>query len=130
MYADDANITVHGNTAKDLELKLNSELNNDDKWLITNRLTLNVEKIEYMLIGSRKKLSNMSNLLEIKVSIGNNEVEEVSNTKTLGIIIDENLKWKEHIDSASKKISKTIGILRRVKLFVSQDSLNIMYTNH
>ena len=127
MYADDTNLTVHGNTAKDLELKLNSELNNVHKWLITNRLTLNVEKTEYMLVGSRQKLANLSNLSEIKVSIDNNEVERVSNTKTLGIIIDENLKWKEHIDSASKKISKTIGMLRRVsKPFVSQDSLNIM----
>ena len=125
MYADDTNLTVHGNTAKDLELKLNSELNNVHKWLITNRLTLNVEKTEYMLVGSRQKLANLSNLSEIKVSIDNNEVERVSNTKTLGIIIDGNLKWKEHIDSASKKISKTM--LRRVKPFVSQDSLNIMY---
>ena len=52
---------------------------------------------------------------------------KINNTKTIGIIIDENLKWKKHIDSASTKISKTIGMLRRVKPFVSQDSLNIMY---
>ena len=80
-----------------------------------------------MLIGSRQKLSNLSNLSEIKVSIGSNEVERVPNTKTLDIIIDEYLKWKKHIDSTSKNISKTIGMLRRVKPFVSQDSLNIMY---
>ena len=127
MYADDTNITVHGNTAKDLEVKLNSELNNVHNWLITNRLTLNVKKTEYMLIGSRQKLSNRSNLSEIKVSIASNEVERIPNTKTLGIIIDENLKWKKHIDSASKKISKATEMLRRVKTVASQDLLKIMY---
>ena len=47
-------------------------------------------------------------LSEIKVSISNKEVERVSSTKTLDIIIDENLQWEEHVDSGSKKISKTI----------------------
>ena len=125
MYADDTNITVHCNTAKDLESKLNSELNNVHKWFIINRLTLNIEKTEYMLIGSRQKLSNLSNLSEIKVSIGSNEVQSVPNAKTLCIIIHKNLKWKKHIDSASKKISKTIGMLRRVKPFVSQVQYNV-----
>ena len=44
---------------------------------------LNVQKTDYMLIGFRQKLSNLSNLSEIKVSIGNNEVERVSSSKTL-----------------------------------------------
>ena len=52
----------------------------------------------------------------------------MSTAKTLGIIVDENIQWKTQIDSASKKISKSIGILRRVKPFVSQKTLMMMYS--
>ena len=51
----------------------------------------------------------------------------VACTKTLNIITNGNLQWKEHVDSGSKNISKMIGMLRRVKPSVTQDSLNTMY---
>ena len=70
---------------------------------------------------------NFSNLSEIKVSIGNKEVERVSSTKSLNIIVNGNLQWKEHVDSGSKNISNAIGILGRFKPSVTQYALNTMY---
>ena len=43
--------------------------------------------------------------------------------KFLGILIDCNLKWKHHIDFISLKISKTIGILARLRHFVPTETL-------
>lgn len=129
LYADDSNLTVCGETAIAVETKLNSELDNVHKWLVVNKLTLNVDKTEYMLIGSRQKLSNLMTEPEIEVSIGNKNIKRVSTTKSLGIIIDENLQWKQQIDSTSKKLSKAIGVLRRVKPFISKDSLIIIYNS-
>ena len=51
MFADDTNITISAETAEDLEEKLNNELNNVHNWLLANKLTVNVDKSEYMLIG-------------------------------------------------------------------------------
>ena len=77
-----------------------------------NKLALNVDKTEYMLIGSSQELSNISTESDIEVSIHNKNIKRVSRTKSLGIIIDENLKWKELIDSTSKTVSKTIWNLK------------------
>ena len=64
--------------------------------------------------------------------IGHNTVYKVnsatsSSKKTLGVIIDENLCWDKQIENVSKKVSKGIGMLRRVKPFVSIGTLIITY---
>ena len=50
---DDTNITVVGKTGEEIEESLNSELENIHKRLLANKLTLDVDKTEYMIIGSR-----------------------------------------------------------------------------
>ena len=72
MYADDTDITSH-----DLE-KLS-------KWLLSNRLTFNATKTEFTLIGSRQRLSTLSDTLEL--FIDNVPIEQVSSVKSLGIYI-------------------------------------------
>ncbi len=115
MYADDTNLSVTGTSATDVEMKLNCELELVHDWLVANKLTLNVEKTEYMIIGSYKKLSNIQNQSEIKIKLGGKEITRTNATKSLGVIIDEHLRWKEQIDSISTKVSRAIGIIRRVK---------------
>ena len=127
MYADDTNLSVTGTSATDVEMKLNCELELVHDWLVANKLTLNVEKTEYMIIGSYKKLSNIQNQSEIKIKLGGKEITRTNATKSLGVIIDEHLRWKEQIDSISTKVSRAIGIIRRVKKYVSQDTLELMY---
>ena len=72
MYADDTDITSH-----DLE-KLS-------KRLLSNRLTFNATKTEFTLIGSRQRLSTLSDTLELLID--NVPIEQVSSVKSLGIYI-------------------------------------------
>ena len=53
MFADDKNITCVGQNSSKIEDKLNKELGNFHQWLTANKLALNHEKTEFMLIGSR-----------------------------------------------------------------------------
>ena len=55
MFADDTDISFHGDSSVDIEQKLNTDLENVKKWLISNKLTLNAKKTEYMIIGSRNR---------------------------------------------------------------------------
>ena len=59
MFADDTNRTISAKNAEDLEEKLSNELNNVHNWLLANKLTVNVDKSEYMLIGSRQRLAGI-----------------------------------------------------------------------
>jgi hypothetical protein len=79
-----------------------------------------------MIIGSKH-----INLAKIEkdpiISIRENKIQRVRKTKSLGVIIDEKLDWKEHIDAICKKVSKGIGALRLCKSLVSLDTLQILY---
>jgi hypothetical protein len=92
MYDDDTNITVGSDGLNNLEKTL-------------------VEKTEYMVIGTHKRLSRFSQ--DITVSIDGKVIKQVNSKKTLGVIIDENLCCDKQIENISKKVSKGIGMLRR-----------------
>ena len=57
MYADDTHLTYAGDNAGNIQLHLNQDLENVHNWLGANKLTLNMTKTEFMLIGSRQRLS-------------------------------------------------------------------------
>ena len=59
MYADDTNITVSAETLDDLETLANRELENIRKWLIANKLTINLTKTEFIVIGSENRIRNL-----------------------------------------------------------------------
>ena len=54
-------------------------------------------------------------------------LEKETVTKFLGVIIDENVTWKAHINTISTKISKSIGILYRARLIIPRKQLNQLY---
>ena len=110
MYADNTNLTVCGETDKEIEKNLNSELENVHKCFLVNKLTLNVKKTEYMIIGSKQRISKVTD--ECKIKFGK-DVKQVTSTESLGVIIDDSLCWKEQIDGISTKVSKAIGILNQ-----------------
>ena len=76
-------------------------------WLTANKLTLNKEKNEYMIIGSSQGLDVFSNI-DLDVITGEHNIQRVQNKKVLGIIIDDQLKWDKHNDGQCKTISKSI----------------------
>ena len=80
-----------------IENKINNDLHNVNIWLETNTLTLNTEKTEFMLIASKRKLKQSSGNLNI--TIGSHNIKKVINKKVLGIILDEELKWRKRTDA-------------------------------
>ena len=108
-----------------IQLNLNHDLGNLNKWLISNKLTLNTAKAEFMLIGSKQKLSTLSSQPEL--SIDNVPIEKVTSVKSLGIFVDENLRLQTHIDKSSKKITYGIGAIKRIRDFVPTPTLHCIY---
>ena len=88
---------------------MNSELNKIAKWFQHNQLSLNVGKTQFMIFSKRKV-----NVKE-KVQINGTLLEQVSQASFLGIIVDDKLSWKAQINQVNKKVSKSIGILYKVR---------------
>ena len=125
LYADDTTLTTSAEDPWVLEYKMNYDMNLIQSWLSANKLTLNVKKTKYMLIGSQFKLSQINSDFTVKVN--NTPLERVIEHKTLGVQIDESLSWRPHIHTISKKISAGIAILRRVSNFIPLDTRVNMY---
>ena len=53
MFADNTNITASRDSIHEVQAAVNSDWENLRKWLVANRLSLNVAKTEFILIGSK-----------------------------------------------------------------------------
>ena len=102
------------------------ELQNLNIWLKVNKLSLNIAKTEFMIIGSRQRL-NVNVDGHINISINDQPIKKVNETETLGMTIDQHLTWSKHVEEKSKKISSAIGALKRIKPFITIDVANKMY---
>ena len=96
------------NSMDELQSVVNSELENLHKWLNTNKLSLDIAKTEFMIIGSRQRMSAMDD--RITVEINDCEVEKVDSVKSLGVYIDKHLNWSTHIEKISKKIASAMDL--------------------
>jgi len=120
MFADDTNIFISGKNLNNLTYIVNTELGTISTWFSANLLSLNVKKTNYMLFSNKKPP-------DILISIANERVTRVFQTKFLGVIVQANLKWNAHINSVANKISKIIGILNKVKYILARANLKLLY---
>ena len=126
MFADGTNTTFAASSMADLENVINSELRNLNCWLVTNKLSLNIAKTEFMVIGSNQRVHALSNN-QINIEIDGKSIKRVKEAKSLGLLIDEHLSWTKHIDEKSKTISSAIGALKRIRPFISESSALQIY---
>jgi len=124
LFADDTNLFMSSNNLEDLQQKLISELAGLSCWFKANKLSLNLDKTSYMLFsgkGNRVPVANFS------LHIDNTIIKRVDNCKFLGVYLDENLSWSVHIDKISNKISKTIGVISRIRYKFDSTTLLMLY---
>ena len=86
MFVDDCIIYQSGNTWDTVQSKLQFDLNNIIKWTESNFLTLNRDKTQSMIIGSRCTLSKLHAPKEI--TINGEKVNFVKQYSYLGILLD------------------------------------------
>lgn len=114
-YADDS--TLHNrleiNNLDQSVKNINDELAKVNNWLKLNKLSLNIDKSVFMIFHSPKKKITIP-----KIKIDNQEIKCVDSFNLLGITVNKHMTWKNHIDKISTKISRTIGILNRLKHFL------------
>ena len=61
------------------------------------------------------------------VYIENIQIKQVHECKTLGVTIDQHLSWKSNTENICKKVTAGISAIRRIKPFVDQDTLILIY---
>ena len=129
MYADDTSISYSSKSLEDINQTLNCELSLLKQWLQGNKLSLNVLKTQALVVGSKPKIKKIADKIvdPPQFLIGDSQVENVDQTKYLGVIIDKNLNWDEHINSLRTKVSRGIGFLKYSRKFLPENTLSKMY---
>jgi len=120
LFADDTNLFISGSDATMLEQKMNHDVGNISEWLKCNKLSLNIKKTHFMTLRN-KKVPN------IKLHIDSQPIEQVNHTKFLGVIIDQNISWKNHIAYISGKVAKGIGIIKKARKYLNKETLINLY---
>ena len=77
-----------------------------------------------MITGSRQRINNM----KLNISINQSYIEQTYSFKLLGVVIDEQLKWKHHISALMKKLSAKIGLVKRLQPFLPSHIIHKLYT--
>jgi hypothetical protein len=125
MFADDTNLFASNKNLDMLIKEVNSEMDKVSDWLKINKLSLNIKKTNFILFHNRQKRITS----EVKVLINGNIIERVVFTKFLGVLLNENLTWSHHISLVLNKVSKNIGVIRRVSKLLPRDIMLTLYTS-
>ena len=113
-FADDTTLLVTSPNKDLLNKIMAKELKVVNNWLATNKLCLNVGKTKWVSL----KVKSPQNLF-----LDEMKIQECKTMKYLGVHIDNELKFLDHIDSLKKKLSKAVGIASQLRYFVSRDVL-------
>jgi len=112
-YADDTTVYVSDSDAQSLVTRVNSGLANLGGWLKNNKLVLNVTKTNCMLISNNFSSGDLP-----PISIDGRIIDIVECIKFLGVYIDSNLNFRRHVDVVCGKVSRSVGVVRRLVPYV------------
>lgn len=118
LYADDTTLFDIQDSLTDIEQNLQAALNKLHIWCKSNGMVINTDKTKLMLLTtSQKRLRLENECLNLKYT--NGSIGKTSHEKVLGVFVDHNLSWSEHIKYLSKKINSNIWLLSKIKSFLS-----------
>ena len=121
LFADDTNIFYSAINIDDVTTVVNNELKQLGLWFRANKLSLNVNKTNFIMFNNKKQLRT-----DVHIVLNGTNIEQVTNTKFLGVTIDENLTWREHIKMVETKVSKSIAVLYKTMHVLDCEALHIL----
>lgn len=129
LFADDT--TVHSSSKNLISLSkvLQENINSLINWTKLNHMALNSRKTKCMMLTTRQKRQ----LLDINlpsIYVNRDKIEEVDSHKILGITLDNNLTWSNHISLLSKRVAQKIFQLTKIKHFLDLNARKHFFHAH
>ena len=122
-YVDD--LTSSEVIPKHSQSNMQHELDNISNWCDRNYMKLNPKKCKELRVNFQRALPDLAQL-----TIDGTSLETINSHKLLGLHIQNDLKWNEHVDIITKKAAKRLYIIRTLKRSgVPDDDLISIYTS-
>ena len=122
MFADDCTLSMIDKNIDAIVSNCNAELARFESWAACNRLSLNSDKTKCLMVSNIHTLNDVGNIY-----LAGRDLEFVTSSKFLGIFLDSECRFDEHINYICNKVSKSIGILFRIRDFVPCSFLRTLY---
>ena len=123
IFADDTNVFVHGDNIDELINACRNIMISLSSWFLTNKLTLNADKSSFTIFKSPRKSINLPN----SISFLNHKINRVSYIKFLGVTLDENLSFKQHINEVCNKLKNLFHVFYSIRGFLSKENIRTLY---
>jgi len=106
LYVDDTSIIVTSSNLENFEAKIDNIFGDINNWFKVNQLTLNYNKTNYLQFNTKNSWD-----YELHPNYLGNCIKSSSNTKFLGLTIDNSLSWKAHIDQMMSKLNTACFVI-------------------
>lgn len=133
-YADDTTLTFYADTWEKVFKFAQKGFNTVCRWLASNYLTLNADKTNFITYTMRNyRIESEFNITAHSCSSFDNlyctcpNLKQINSTKYLGIIIDNNLTFDEHIRYVVKKIRKLTYVFKQLRLVADKKLIKTVY---
>ena len=123
LFADDTTLYYSHRNLNYAQWCITEDLAILSDWFRANKLTLNLEKTVSMLFSPKPGRS-------FPLVVNGIKIPQVSETKFLGVWIDERLTWKTHIGKLEGKLKRNLGLLKRSKNLLPISAKRIVYYAH
>ena len=124
LFADDTAILYSAQTLNELQLTISRSFPKVVLWLHANRLSLSTSKTFYQLYGS----GNVESAV-LSIPVKGVNLKRAPTVKYLGVLVDEDLKFKSHINKVSGLISRNLGIMSRARYLLNKKLLILLYNS-
>lgn len=123
-YADDAVSKYRANNLNLLQEMMQHDLELMHQWFSANKMSMNTEKTNFILFTTSFYTPSLT------LSINNEPLRQVQETNYLGLIIDNRLKWNNHINKVKKKILPYIFAMKKVRKCLGVQSCWQIYSSY
>jgi len=122
IYADDTSIIVTSSNLENFETNIDNIFGDINNCFKVNQLTLNYNKTNYLQFNMKNSWD-----CELQPNYQGNCIKNSSNTKLLGLTIDNSLSWKAHIDQMMSKLNTACFVIRMIQAIMSLETLRMVY---
>ena len=137
LYADDTNIFIEGKTKEEAFCRANILLEKVHTYMKFNLLHINMEKCCYMHFEPNKLIESNScsrtlpfvsnNHVSQAIYVNGQKLKEVSNTKFLGVVLDNKLDWAQHIHELNKKLRSAAALISSIRHWIPEEQYLKIY---
>ena len=99
------------------------DLKNLNNWLNANKICLDVDKTDVVLLKSLKKQTDS----DLHVKLNGKRLYPTDSVKYLGILIDKNLNWHHQISNVAVKLNTADSMLSKIRHFVNFNTVKSIY---